>query len=736
MRGLANLGEMLTAILRLPLPITWFFIMLMNCLAAYGVSKLTFDDGLVRAFESKTSHFEEFEEFRVRFPHLGNEILILLETENFAEIDTLRTVEKFVLELSLQDGVSAVISAFSLPHEIELVPSAVGLSEDVPENSRAAIGLRTLRSSSPFGTRFVSKDLNSLLVVVQLSEMGVRDTPGMIERISEISREYLESTNINMQQTGYLAMRTAVIPRLFSDFGILLVSGAFFGTLISIVTLRSVLLGSMVAFSAGTALLWVLGALGLLGVSINVLTVALPALILVLSFADCLHLTFEILKQKSNGHPRNITHAVERIAPACFIASTTTAIAFAVLAFSPSELVSQLGRAGVMSTFLAVIAILIVQPLMFQTVKNVLSDPKVLARPLEIQSSIMYFSKLIDFAMSRSRKFSVIVVCFTVLSAVISSWAPANFSLFETLRDDDQTLLSMRKINADLAPTGSIHFQVERDGSRDPEDLSAAQQFLEHLTGEEVISALSLERIFAPNNVPSQLQELFYSSDNEVALLSGVFRYQDSKDTRQFVEQIERKIAANPQMQQIFTEKPTGLEVMTSFVIENMLNSLSIGFLFAVVGSGALIAFWFRSAVIGMIALIPNLFPIAVIGAWLTVSGSGLEFSSAIALTLAFGLAVDDTTHVLNRIRLHRIEGIDGVSDQIEMAAREALPALVVTSTVLTFGLMGTLFASLPTIANFGALSIAAFALALIADLVILPACLSAFSFPASRESN
>jgi predicted RND superfamily exporter protein len=105
-------------------------------------------------------------------------------------------------------------------------------------------------------------------------------------------------------------------------------------------------------------------------------------------------------------------------------------------------------------------------------------------------------------------------------------------------------------------------------------------------------------------------------------------------------------------------------------------------------------------------------------------SGRGLQFSSGIALTIAFGIAVDDTAHILNRLRLNAPQGTPSDAAAIRKSMAEVTPILVVTTAVLAFGLIGTFTSSVPAVAFFGALSIVALLLALLADLVVLPAWL------------
>ena len=108
---------------------------------------------------------------------------------------------------------------------------------------------------------------------------------------------------------------------------------------------------------------------------------------------------------------------------------------------------------------------------------------------------------------------------------------------------------------------------------------------------------------------------------------------------------------------------------------------------------------------------------------WLT--GQPLSFTSGIALTIAFGIAVDDTAHVLNRLR--SVARQRGALDEaaVAQAMREITPALVLTSLVLIAGIVGTLFSSVPGLVTFGTLTIAVFVLALLGVIVLLPALLT-----------
>ena len=128
----------------------------------------------------------------------------------------------------------------------------------------------------------------------------------------------------------------------------------------------------------------------------------------------------------------------------------------------------------------------------------------------------------------------------------------------------------------------------------------------------------------------------------------------------------------------------------------------------------------FRSFFAALASIIPNLFPIFAAGGVLYLSGYGLQFSSAVALTVAFGLAVNDSIHFLHRLHLERMKGayVDSVTRTVQTIG----PVLMLTTIVLICGLAVTAFSGLPSLRMFGWLSGVTLFAALIGDLVLLPA--------------
>ncbi len=101
--------------------------------------------------------------------------------------------------------------------------------------------------------------------------------------------------------------------------------------------------------------------------------------------------------------------------------------------------------------------------------------------------------------------------------------------------------------------------------------------------------------------------------------------------------------------------------------------------------------------------------------------------SEVIALTIAFGIAVDNAVHVINVREGIRQAGNDG-DDALRLAVVEAGPALMASTTIICVSSLVTQISILPMVPVVGGLIVATLLVALASNLLILPANLIALS--------
>ena len=130
--------------------------------------------------------------------------------------------------------------------------------------------------------------------------------------------------------------------------------------------------------------------------------------------------------------------------------------------------------------------------------------------------------------------------------------------------------------------------------------------------------------------------------------------------------------------------------------------------------------------------MVPNLFPIVIVLGIMGYAGVTLNVGTAMIGSICIGIAVDDTIHFMSRYRLRLAESRD-VRQAVHATMLEVGRPIVATSVALAIGFAALFLSGFQPNREFGVLSAVTISVALVGDLVLLPACLHIFRprFPA-----
>jgi uncharacterized protein len=158
---------------------------------------------------------------------------------------------------------------------------------------------------------------------------------------------------------------------------------------------------------------------------------------------------------------------------------------------------------------------------------------------------------------------------------------------------------------------------------------------------------------------------------------------------------------------------------MEQYLLESQVRSFAIAF--ACVFAVYLIEL--RSLPLALVALVPNLVAILLMLGTMGAFRIPLDVVTVMVASVNLGIIDDETIHVLHAVREARREGFDAEGAVAEGVARTGRD-VIFTCAVLGLG-FGTLMLSefRPT-AHFGGLTALTIAIALAADLVLLPTLL------------
>lgn len=165
------------------------------------------------------------------------------------------------------------------------------------------------------------------------------------------------------------------------------------------------------------------------------------------------------------------------------------------------------------------------------------------------------------------------------------------------------------------------------------------------------------------------------------------------------------------------TGKPVLFQYMNSYVVQTFFTSMAL----AVTLISLLLILVFRSFTTGLLSLIPNCIPVILGAAVLTLLNRPIDIGCAIVASVTLGIAVDDTIHFLSHFHKLRKEGHARRAALVEVLASTGLALIITTSILATcFGLF--VFAGLIPNINFGILCAFVLTMALVCDLLVLPA--------------
>jgi predicted RND superfamily exporter protein len=166
----------------------------------------------------------------------------------------------------------------------------------------------------------------------------------------------------------------------------------------------------------------------------------------------------------------------------------------------------------------------------------------------------------------------------------------------------------------------------------------------------------------------------------------------------------------------------TFVEKALSFIVHDMLLSVSTAFFFIFL----LMVLLFRSLRIGLLSILPNIFPLVATLWLMAVAGIELRTATIIIFSISLGIAVNDTIHFIARYNEELSRGARREA-AIVSAMRSAGRAMIVTTLILAGGFLVDLISEFVALRQFGYLASFTLLMALLGDLLILPACLILF---------
>jgi uncharacterized protein len=155
-------------------------------------------------------------------------------------------------------------------------------------------------------------------------------------------------------------------------------------------------------------------------------------------------------------------------------------------------------------------------------------------------------------------------------------------------------------------------------------------------------------------------------------------------------------------------------------VIKSLIKSFGLAFVAIALTMIVLL----RSVTSGLMSMLPNVWPTVVVFGAISLCDIPVDIGTMITASVAMGIAVDGTVHLLTWFRNGILEGYDR-HEATARALAHCGPALWQTSATIALAMLMTIFSDLLLISRFGWIMSAAVSMALFADIALTPALLA-----------
>lgn len=515
--------------------------------------------------------------------------------------------------------------------------------------------------------------------------------------------------------------------------------------------LRSFSAVAIVAVTIISAIVLALCTTGWLGISLTSVSASAPLIILTLAVADCIHLLNGYYRQKREGSSSK--EAIERALlhhrwPIA-LTSVTTVVGFLSMNLSDSPPFRDLGNITAIGVVWAMLLTLSLAPALLTVLPH--------RRKVHADMSLaVWLGKLAKMVMRRPLPVAGILLVVGCAIAVNLQQNKIDDTLFEYFDES----FSVRRANdftyERLTGVASIQYAIrpaEGQLVSSPSflaSLSDAVAEIRRLEGVYHVQSLTdiMKRLNAslhgddpeyyqlPIDEEQSAQTLLLyemslpyglNLNNQVSLDKRELRLLITAHKMSSGSLLELEAAAREVFMKHFDAAQVSPGVSADVIFAHigyrnnvsMLTASAIA-LFIIC---ALIGVLLRSVRLGLISVLPNVLPAAIaFGFWgLTVGEVGLSLSVVACMTL--GIVVDDTIHLLYSYHRARRGGASE-TDSVVHAMESAGTALIGTTVVLGAGFLVLGSSGFKMNADMGLMTAATLFIALILDLLLVPALL------------
>lgn len=568
-------------------------------------------------------------------------------------------------------------------------------------------------------------------------ETYLKPLNGVIEEYFQIGGPYFKKSLVDYIISDQLKLVPLAVLMLF---------------LVVIISLRSWYGAFSPLITAGLSVIWTFGFMGMVGIPINIITVIIPALVIVIGSTEDIHIVSEYFEGLEHKEDRNfaIEFMAGKMGIAILLTGFTTVAGFASIIVNDITVLKQFGIVttfGLISNFLITV---------FYTPAMLRLRGPLKAPTHSDPGKTSNFEKIGDFALkivywNRGLVFGVVVLV-TILVGFGIYYVKINNDTVSYFKKKSDIRIRADKVKEHLAGAQNFYIVVDAgkpNAFKDPNNLKEVYKIVKHLNETKYFDkAIGVsDFISLVNQEMNEGNKKFYTIPDSKELVSQYYLMFHRKDLENNVNPDFSKanIIVKHNMTSSYELKNAVLEVQNyiknninpslkvKFTGENILvnaaaDTIAIGQAWSItlilLIIFVIISILFLNIKAGLLSLVPNIIPIFFAFGIMGYFGIDLNVGTAMIAAISIGIAVDDTIHLMVRYNSE----LKRIGDQ-DLAIRETIHsevrAVISTSIALTLGFSVLVLSNFLPVIHFGWLSAMVMLIALFSDLIVSPILLS-----------
>lgn len=605
-----------------------------------------------------------------------------------------------------------------------------------------------------------SHDGNTQLMAVQISDTANYSKLffPMIDRITNEAKKFERRTGIDVQISGVPYLRMINARSIKSEINLFLGLTGIVTLLIMFAMMRSTRAALIALAVVGVGVVGSFGVLGGLGYKLTLFSALIPPLLIVIAVPNCIFFINKYHQEyaRDKNVDEAVVHTVKKIGGVALLTNLTTALGFSTFILTSSDALVHFGIAATINIIMVFVLSMTILPVLYSW----LPEPKPQHyKHLDqkwLSDGVLWLERV---AQHHRRWVYLGAAVLAILGGIGMTRMQTTGNITTDIDPNDPLVTQMKFFEQELG--GVIPLEVIVD-TREPGGVNSSsvlrqveefQRSLDTLPNMsrslsvvdflkfsrqafygglpefyELPSAAERRQIAAllPSGAASANQALttgLIDKDNQRLRVTVQVRDLPRPEMIEVVKAIQHNADAVFDREQVDVRfSGAGLIFLrsTEFLIDNLMMSLIL----AVIVISILMASLFRSWRMMIVAIVPNLLPLLMTAGIMGWFGIPVKPSTVLIFSIAFGISVDDTLHLLSRYRqeLHLNGG--RIADAALKAIHETGVSMFYTSVVLFAGFMIFLASNFGGTQALGLLVSITLGFAMFSNLLLLPSLL------------